>query len=43
MVETTLSLTSGTFCAACQALFLFSGAGAACWAPKGEQQNEDQV
>lgn len=30
-------------CAACQALFLFSGMVAACRAPKGERQNEDQL
>ena len=35
MAETTLSLASGTFCAACQALFLFAAAiSAACRAPE---------
>lgn len=30
-----LSLASGTFCAACQAFFVFCGISAACRAPKG--------
>ena len=35
MAETTLSLAGGTFCAACQALFLFAAAiSAACRAPE---------
>ena len=43
MMETTLSLTGGTFCAACQAFFVYSGVSAVCRTPKGERQNEDQI
>ena len=43
MVETTLSLASGTFVLLVRLFFRFSGMIAACRAPKGERQNENQL
>nr|DAY94025.1 MAG TPA: hypothetical protein [Caudoviricetes sp.] len=42
-MDMTLSLAGGTFCAACQAFFGYGGISAACRAPKGERQNENQL
>jgi hypothetical protein len=38
MMETTLSLTSGTFVLLVRLFFVCGGEGAACRAPKGERQ-----
>jgi len=38
MVETTSSLTSGTFVLLVRLFFVCGSGSAACWAPKGEQQ-----